>query len=435
MNKEQQYYWIISMDSLAASDWDTITRLPHFQAYLEEAAWCRHVYSVYPSVTYPAHTSIVTGRWPVHHGVTNNTLFQPERLGREDWNWHSRRIHGKTLFDVAYENNLSTATYLWPVTAGNRRITYNMPEIFANRKWQKQAFVSLMNGSKWMQVEALMKFGDLMDGIRQPALDQFLHQVVLHMARTRRPNVQFIHYVDLDSTRHLYGHDSEEAGQALARLDVKLGDLMDFVREEGLEDRTTFVVLGDHSSIDEHTAVCTNVIFRDLGLLTVHDSGRVTDWQAISHTCDGSAYIHVKDPARVSEIAGILAEFSRAHDNCIEKIYTGAQAKGFGACADCDLMIEARRGYFFLDEADGAEELHAVQPGEELQNSHITWSTHGYSPYKRNYQTFFSMRGPRITTGEVEGPMRLIDEGPTLAYLLGGSLPEADGRLMMEFYR
>ena len=38
--------------------------------------------AVFPSVTFPNHYSIVTGLFPDHHGIVNNTMFDPPLLGR-----------------------------------------------------------------------------------------------------------------------------------------------------------------------------------------------------------------------------------------------------------------------------------------------------------------------------------------------------------------
>ena len=428
----KQYYWIISLDNLAGDD--DLRELPSFRYYLEHAAYCFHVDSVYPSVTYPAHTTIVTGRFPAHHGIYNNTLFQPERLGREDWNWKSRRIKGRTLFDLAYEKGLTTAAYLWPVTGGNRKIRYNMPEVFANRPWDNQIITSLRNGSIRFQLEAFLHHGKEMDGIRQPALDQFLHHVVLDTFQKYRPEVQFIHYVDLDAMRHTYGHSSPEAGEALRRHDRRLKEIFDLVEQMGLMEQTHFVILGDHSSIDEHSAVYLNVLFRTAGLLQLKENGAVRNWQALSHTCDGSAYIHVRHPEEIPRVRALLEEFSAANAHCIEAVYSSEEAKNMGA-GPCDLMVEASAGFYFLDEPEPEEVIHKIQPGDIGSLQHITRSTHGFSPLKKNYQTFFSMMGPEILPGEKAGPMSLTDIGPTIAHLLGGTLPDADGTIQTQFLR
>lgn len=65
---------------------------------------------IYPSVTYPSHSTIVTGNYPNKHGVVSNTLLQP---GREspDWHWYRKSIQGTTLYDEAHKANLTTAFY------------------------------------------------------------------------------------------------------------------------------------------------------------------------------------------------------------------------------------------------------------------------------------------------------------------------------------
>lgn len=431
MSMNKQYYWIISLDNFAGDD--HFQDLPAFRWYLERAAYCRHVDSIYPSVTYPAHTTLMTGRWPAQHGVINNTKFQPERLGREDWYWQSKYIQGKTLVDIAHEQKRKVASYLWPVMGGNRKITYNMPEIFANRKWDNQILTSLRNGSKLFQLEAFLKHGSEMDGIRQPALDDFLHHVVLDTFAQKMPEVQFIHYVDLDATRHTYGHSSPEAEAAIRRHDQRLQDIFDLVEQKGLMDQTHFIILGDHSSIDEHTAVYLNVLFKRQNLLHIKKDGTVQDWRVISHTCDGSAYIQVKDPAKIPLVRTLLETFSQKHGNCIETIYSGVEAEEKGA-GPCSLMVEAARGYYFLDEADHEELLHQIRP-EDIDNMpHITRSTHGYSPLKENYQTFFSMMGPKIRPGEIPGPMKLVDIAPTIARLWDAVLPETEGKAQEAFF-
>ncbi len=432
MMDKKQYYWIISLDNLAGDD--DLRKLPVFQEYLNRAAYCFHVNSIYPSITYPAHTTIVTGLYPVHHRIYNNTLFQPERLGREDWNWKSRRIRGRTLFDLAFEKRLKTAAYLWPVTGGNRKIRYNMPEIFPNRPWDNQVLCSLRNGSIHFQLEAFLHHGKEMDGIRQPALDQFLHHVVLDTFMKYRPEVQFIHYVDLDATRHVFGHSSPEAEEALLRHDRRLREIFDLVERMGLMDQTHFVILGDHSSIDEHSIIYLNTLFRNAGMLHLKDDGSVRDWQALSHTCDGSAYVHVRHPEQIAGVRALLEEFSAANGGCIEAVFSGEEARRMGA-GPCDLMVEASRGFYFLDAADQAQVIHQIRPEDIGTSPLVTRSTHGYSPKKENYQTFFSMMGPKIRPGETEGPMNLTDVGPTIAHLLGGALPDADGSVRMQFIK
>ena len=209
MSKKPEYTIVISFDALSALDFDVINRLPNFHKFIAESSYCRKVYSVYPSLTYPAHTTIVTGRYPKNHGIINNTLFQPHRT-TPDWFWYRKYIHGSTLYDKAIDDGLKVAALLWPVT-GKSRIQYNMPEIFANRPWQNQISVSLLSGSPIYQALLNQKFGSFRKGLSQPELDNFVHQCALYTIRKYAPNLMLIHYVDLDSQRHKHGFYSSEA--------------------------------------------------------------------------------------------------------------------------------------------------------------------------------------------------------------------------------
>ncbi len=90
MNRPK-YTIILSIGSLSSADMELISLLPNFKEYLKCAAICDNVTSVYPSLTYPAHVSIVTGKYPVHHRIINNTIFQPHR-NNPDWYWKNDYI-------------------------------------------------------------------------------------------------------------------------------------------------------------------------------------------------------------------------------------------------------------------------------------------------------------------------------------------------------
>ena len=87
---------ILSFDCLSALDFPILQKLPHFQSLIKKGTVVEKVEPIYPSVTYPSHSTIVTGNYPNKHGVVSNTLLQP---GREspDWHWYRKSIKGTTL--------------------------------------------------------------------------------------------------------------------------------------------------------------------------------------------------------------------------------------------------------------------------------------------------------------------------------------------------
>ncbi len=285
MTRLTDHLIVISFDCLSSLDYPKLQELPHFQELLAQGSHCVNVETIYPSVTYPCHATIVTGKFPNSHGVINNTFIQPGRLS-PDWYWHRKHVKGTTLYDEAKKNSLKTAALLWPVTAKSS-IDYNMPEIFANRPWHNQILVSLFNGSPLFQLEMNRRFGHIRNGLEQPELDDFVLASTVETIKTKKPNLLLVHFTDLDTQRHYHGFSSEEAQAAILRHDHRLGRIIDALKESGIYENSTIVALGDHSALDENKAIQLNVKLKEKGLITVNSSGKVQSWKAYCKGCDG----------------------------------------------------------------------------------------------------------------------------------------------------
>ena len=421
---------VVSLDALSSIDFDMFSKLSNFKKFIRHAACCRQVRSVYPSLTYPAHTSIVTGRTPAHHGIVNNILLQPERSS-PDWYWQRNYIRGTTLYDEVLKQGKHVAALLWPVTAKSE-ITWNLPEIFANRRWTNQILTSAANGTVGYQLMLNHRFGRLRDGIRQPALDNFVHASLKYTLKTYRPDLTLVHFTDLDTQRHHYGVHSEEAAAAIKRHDERIGELMHLLHQNRMSVKrdTTVIILGDHSQLDVRNVILINKLLREQGYLKVQN-GRVTEWKAYCQNCDGSAYIYIKKEGmdrdeylRVKNgVYDWLCAMKNDPDNGIAAIYSSKKAKELGADPECTFMLEAKRGFYFQNELDTAE------------IPDIQRATHGFHPDRKDYQTIFMAVGPDIIPGMEIEEMSLLDEGPTMAEIMGLSLPDADGRILHEIFK
>ncbi|WP_299745148.1 alkaline phosphatase family protein [uncultured Rossellomorea sp.] len=427
MTRLTDHLIVISFDCLSALDYPILKDLPHFQELLAHGSFCKNVETIYPSVTYPCHATIVTGKFPKRHGVVNNTLIQPGRVS-PDWYWHRRAIKGTTLYDEAKKARMTTAALLWPVTAKGD-IDYNMPEIFANRSWHNQILVSLFNGSPLYQLHMNRLFGHIRNGLNQPELDDFVLESTVATIR-KKPNLLLVHFTDLDTQRHYHGFSSEEAHAAIQRHDARLGKIIRALKENGIYEQSTIVALGDHSALDESKAIQLNVLFKENGLITLNARGKVTDWKAYCKGCDGSAYVYVKDSETKPAVQSLLEQLQMDPSNGIEEILTGEEAGRKGADGYCTFMLEARIGFYFKDALKGSF-IHTITP-EDVKEKRYTYGSHGYSPEKENYSTTFMAAGKGIRSN-VEIPfMHLVDEGPTLARLLGLSLGATDGKVIEE---
>jgi predicted AlkP superfamily pyrophosphatase or phosphodiesterase len=428
MTRLTEHLIVISFDCLSSQDHTILKDLPHFNELLSKGSLCKNVETIYPSVTYPCHATIVTGNFPKRHGIINNTFIQPGMVS-PDWFWHRRHVKGTTLYDEAKKAGMTTAALLWPVTA-KADIDYNMPEIFANRSWHNQILVSLFNGTPLYQLSLNRRFGHIRKGLNQPELDDFVLESTVATIIEKKPHLLLVHFTDLDTQRHYHGFSSDEALAALHRHDRRLGRIIRTLKEAGLFENSTVAVLGDHSALDESKAVQLNTLLKERGYISLDKGRRVKDWKAYCKGCDGSAYVYVENATVKKEIGQLLYELYENPSNGIHKIYTGEEAGVMGADHTCAFMLEARLGYYFKDTLDG-DLIHTVTP-EDVEEKRYTWGSHGYSPKKENYTTIFMAAGKGIVPHKEIDAMHLVDEGPTFARLLGLDLGKTDGKVMVE---
>lgn len=432
MSRLTDHLIVISFDCLSSLDFPMLQELPNFKEFLQRGSYCNQVQTIYPSVTYPCHTTIVTGNYPKRHGIVNNTFLQPGRLS-PDWYWHRKYIKGTTLYDEAKKAGMTTAALLWPVTA-RANIDYNMPEIFANRSWHHQVPVSLSNGSVRYQLDMNRRYGHLRNGLNQPELDDFVLESTVHTIKTKTPELLLVHFVDLDSQRHYHGFSSNEAMEAVKRHDVRLGRIIQALKESGIYENTTIVALGDHSALDESKAIKLNVLFKEKGLIDVDESGKVKSWKAYCKSCDGSAYIYLNDPSNhhtKEVVEDLLKNLVVDHTNGIEKLISQHEAAAMGADENCTFMVEARRGFYIKEQIDG-EFINSITE-RDVEARRYTLASHGYSPGKEDYFTVFMAAGKGIRPNVVVPSMHLVDEGPTFARLLGLDLGSTDGSVVEDF--
>lgn len=423
---------VLSFDALGARDWTVLKQYPNFNKLIANGQYSRQVRSVYPSLTYPAHASVLTGKMPRKHGIVSNTKLQPMRI-KPDWFWHHKEIHGKTLFSEAKKKNLSVASILWPVSAG-APIQYNMPEIFPNRPWHNQMSISLLSGRKRFQVQMDRRHGHLRKGQEQPELDNFAHACALDTLKTYQPDMLFVHYTALDTAKHNHGADSEEARDAIKTLDKRLEDYFRVTRQMGIADETTFIIFGDHDSKDVHSVIRPNVILQKEGFLSAEENGKILHCDYVFKSCDGSAYLYHNNLHKIKRelirqeveiIQTAIEKFNEGFGG-IKVIMSGHEASYEGADNHALLMLEAEEGYYFLDDSFG-EIVEGIDESK-VGTAHWLKSSHGYHPDTAHYRSVYFAFGKGLEKKEI-GEIDLMDIGVNIGVLMNLNLGETDGKV------
>ena len=396
---------VISYDAFAAEDWSLAASLPHMALLLQRGTYTNQLRSVTPSLTYAAHTTMVTGYEPEEHGIAHNNPFQPfVREKDQAWFWFSQQIRKPTLYDLLQQHRMTTAALLWPVTAG-ANIRYHLPEVRAIGK-ENQVWKVLRYGSPMYCLELEMRFGSLRKGIEQPQLDHFTAEAAAYTFRKKQPHLMLVHWIELDEMKHHYGTNSPQAREAMHHTDEHLGRIVRAVKESGKWDETAFVVVGDHSQINLHTKVFLNRWLRDQGYLNVENR----TFRAWFQSTGGGAYLHISP-----EEAGLLEVIERK---------LAIVSKDVGDCFRRTLhvngrfFVEANPGYSFDDEW---ENFSTNTPW----NATTQGATHGYSKEIEGYTSNLLVSGVDVNASIRLGNMDMVDIAPSIAALFGVKMQSA----------
>jgi len=420
---------VISLDGFHSRDLEMIQELPNVKMLMEEGSYCSNVKSIYPSVTYACHASIITGNYPDKHGVYNNEKFQPG-VKESQWNWYDSDNKSTKLYDLAVEKGLKVGALFWPVMAG-AKIQYNIPEIWPVKEGESQVPIILKYGTPKFALEAAALYGKVLKGKKQPYLNIFTSKTAKHMIKSKKPNLMLVHFTDVDHWRHKYGVFSNMAKEALKKTDKAIGDIIEATKKAGIYDNSTFIVIGDHAFIDVDHRICLNTAFRQAGLIDVNSNNEVIAWRAYANHCDGSCQIFLKDTEDHEAREKVIEIVEKLKMDGIEKLYTKEELMQKRVTGDFEFMVEAKRGYYFSNHWDAHSVVSKVKYEDfDPYDSEYYVGMHGFDPEKEDYRTVFIAAGKGVKKGVIIEDMTIVDEAPTFAKLLGLNLGEVDGRVL-----
>ena len=380
---------MISFDAVPSSEWQRLSAYPNVKNFEKTACVTLDVQSVFLSNTYPVHCSVVTGRLPFQHGVISNTEPFPRKHPR--WVTNASAIKARTLWQAAKEAGLSVASFLWPCTGHSPHIRWNVPEL-PPVPGQNQILANLAAGSKFLQADLMLRYGKLLDGTEQPALDHFVTACAADTLRRKQPDLVLVHLTGYDLFCHKAGRDSPKLDLALAALDENLGRLL----EAAGADYTT-IIFSDHSQVTVHTVLTPNELLVEMGFLEKAEAGYTAGrYGCFIECCGGSAFFH----------AGILpeAEITRVR----EKL---AVSEGFGRFLRPEEMKECGRP----DLAFG----YGLAAGYMTDNvKSVYQGNHGYPLDMPDYRVFYAVKGDDFTPGETRYGGSLLDIAPLAAKIL-----------------
>ena len=210
---------LISIDGYRA---DYIDRgfSPTLQALAATGVHADSMQPSFPSLTFPNHYAIVTGMYPDHNGIVDNTMVDPE-LGKFSLGDRKAASNGlwwdqaTPLWETADANGLRTATMFWPGA---------------------EADIQGKHPDYWQPFDAKV------------TPDQRVDKVLgwLDLPPDQRPKFITLYFNAVDHAGHEGGPDSPLVDQALRDTDAAMARLVDGLRQRDLLDKINIIVLADH---------------------------------------------------------------------------------------------------------------------------------------------------------------------------------------------
>lgn len=424
--------FVLSMDAMVREDVAYMMTKPNFSALMERRAEVTHVRSLYPASTYPAHTTLMTGCHPDKHGIYSNLPLCPFNDGITHWYLYHKDVWAEDLFAAAKRVGCTTAAVYWPITGCNPNIDHIIDEYFFyypnDTDHIEERFAELGADEVALRAvrENLHRFPVKRDGVTLDALfDDFIMGCTCSLIRNEQPDVLLVHNCIIDTHRHNNGVFGDTLTSALDQTDVWLGEVIDAMREAGVYEDTDFVILSDHGQRDYTTRINLNVLLQRGGFIDIAPDNSIYRWQAYAQSNGQSTTVHLCDKGNERlwlSVYDYLMQLKNEGVWGIDEILTEADLKTrYHQSGPYSFMVEAQDGYAFGSAWTGEPSitLPSVKAG------------HGYMPEK-GPQPIFLGRGPSFKDGACLDTADLTDVAPTLASILGASLPDADGRCLSE---
>ena len=412
---------LITIDGMRPEFYEDPTMpTPTLQHLKEEGAYAIKLRPVFPTVTLPNHTAMITGALPARSGVYSNSPFDPHATG-PSWNFYYRIIRTPTLFDKLHSLGKVTAAIDWPVTVGTTTIDFNFPDYWAFDPKEDNIPIikkGVYPTGLWdeLEVNALGKVpGEEINSDDFLRTDENAARIAAYLLMRYKPTFLAFHITETDHAQHDHGTQGYEVKAAIAAADHAVQDMLEAVRRAGIQDSTTILISGDHGFSDIHSAVFPNVWLANAGIL--HPAG--PRWRAKFHSAAGSAFLYLENPDDTAAVTAVRQVLDRIPGKYRQlfRLLERPELDRLGVDSAAFLAFAPEPGVAVGNAAQG-EPLRAAHGG-----------THGFMNDTPEMMTGFIAYGVGIRKGTVIPIMGTQDIAPIIAKLLGIEFNCPDGIL------
>jgi predicted AlkP superfamily pyrophosphatase or phosphodiesterase len=366
-----------------------------------------------PTITWPNHTTLITGvNASEHHVMANGfiTSSNGSTLEVDPWVPKDELVHARTLYDAAAEQGMSTGQVDWVAISDAKHVRWAFAEV-------PDADGPI---AKDLIDQGLVTRDELADFHKSsPAwTDEIWTDAAIDILTRHTPNLLLFHLLQTDTLQHKYGTLTPAAYAAYAYADACLARFIDAARTAGLLDRITFIIASDHGFANYTHVIYPNAALVQMGLLHKKNGSYAGNVWFLPEGGETSLYIN--DPSLRSTLVPKLKRYFATVPG-VAGAYTNEEAQAFGIASrqatrqGPDLYVVAKPDYAFM----GGTDEPMVQDIAPARGSH------GYLNSNPDMEALFIAYGAHIRHGVDLGPITNLAVAPTIAKLLGVSLPAA----------
>jgi len=424
---------LVSVDGLAASYLnDPRADMPNLRKLAKEGAVAKGMITSFPSVTWPSHTSLITGVQPGRHGVIGNAVWsrQLDRaltyIGDPELT-KAEAIKVPTLYDVAHQAGLKCGGVIWPCSTAADSLNWIIPDAGRadlHAKFTTPGFVAELSQAG-IDISKLGEWGWNKD--KSYDRDVLYTRVTQYLLEKQKANLVLVHLVTPDGVEHAYGPHTPEAYKAVHESDDRIGEIWKTLQEPPFAGHAALFVVSDHGFAPYEKIIRPNVALKQMGLVQLDDKEKVTTRKAWCVAQGGSAFIYVLDGdkkadtivklnERLAKLEGVAAVVGA--DQFAKLGLPRPEANGESP----DLVLMTNPGYSFAEQVSGE----VVASAGGLKGSH------GHDPAPAYMHATFVAAGTGIKPGVQLNLIQNVDVAPTIARLMGLAMKDVDGRVLSE---
>lgn len=387
--------------------------MPTLRRLIANGAHADAMIPINPTVTWPNHTTLITGvDAAVHHVMANGEIEFPNPGGGpvvKPWVPKDELVHAPTLYDALAEKGMTTGQVDWVAIYGANNVRWQ----FGEKPEVGGVIVQDLMAKGVITEDQVEHFSG------SPAWhDEVWTDAAIDILTHHTPNLLLFHLLQTDTLQHEYGALSPAAYSAYAYADTCLDRLIEAARAAGLLNRITFIIASDHGFGDVKHAIRPNVVLAERHVLTKQNGKDEGGAWFLAE--GGETSLYIRDPALRAKLVPELKTYFSSLPG-VEGAFTNEEARAIGLPAvgttdqAPDLYLTGSPGYAFW----------AGQDGPLTQDVNPVAGSHGYRNTDSEMQALFVASGNHIRAGINLGTIPNLRVAPTIAKLLGVSLPAA----------